>query len=170
MLNTLPAHLVSQVFELRDGLVFFDGLVMSWIPVQQDRDCFSVELGSSVWKLADLAFHHGKRGQQHRIARKSLDAVAGMQGFKQFLSSLFFLRWLLMLLRDVNPASRKEVLVFTGNLGNDAVLETRSHAIRHVAVANDARGRHDVCFRVTRCRALQLLAEHYAHLRIGYLI
>ena len=91
-LDSAPTHLVGEVFELGDGLIFFNGLVEPRIPVEQHGDRFGIELGSAIGEFADLAFHQGQRRQQHGIAGKPLDAVAGVQGIEQFLNTFGFFR------------------------------------------------------------------------------
>ena len=59
-LDAAPAHLEGQVFQLGNGLILVNGLVVSWIPVEQHRDGFGVELGPAGGQLADLAFYQGQ--------------------------------------------------------------------------------------------------------------
>ena len=75
-LDPAPAHLVGEVSELRNGFLFFNGLVESRIPVEQHGDCFGVELGPAVGEFSDLALHQGQGRQQHGIAGEAFYAVA----------------------------------------------------------------------------------------------
>ena len=75
-----------------------------------------------------------------------------------------------MLLGDFHPALGEKVFVLAVQFGDDAVLESGAHAVRHVAVADDAGGDDDRRIGVACGGALQFLAEHHAHMGIRNLV
>src|ERR1700742_276301 len=75
-----------------------------------------------------------------------------------------------MLLGDLHPATGKNILLFPVEFGDLTVLKIQSHAIRHVAVADNARCNYYWRIRITDCCALQLLTEHHSHTRVRDLV
>ena len=75
-----------------------------------------------------------------------------------------------MRLSYFNPTAGKEVFVFPVQFGDNAMLETRPHAVRHVAITDDAGCDHDRRIRVTCSGAFQFLAKHHAHAGLRNLI